>query len=73
MGCSACFVPVMRKTQNNRNFTLAVFIRLSAQRLRSTPPQTKKAPRRDKAKDPDIKEEAHQRRVILVSEMFEEH
>lgn len=27
----------------------------------------------NKAKDPDIKEEAHQRRVILVSEMFEEH
>ena len=27
----------------------------------------------NKTKDPDIKEEAHQRRVILVSEMFEEH
>ena len=25
------------------------------------------------AKDTDIKEEAHQRRVILVSEMFKEH
>ena len=27
----------------------------------------------NKTKDPDIKEEAHQRGVILVSEMFEEH
>ena len=27
----------------------------------------------NETKAPDIKEEAHQRRVILVSEMFEEH
>ena len=36
-------------------------------------PYRKKYRSGNKTKDPDIKEEAHQRRVILVSEMFKEH
>ena len=36
-------------------------------------PYRKKYRAGNKTKDPDIKEEAHQRGVILVSEMFEEH
>ena len=36
-------------------------------------PYRKKYRAGNKTKDPDIEKEAHQRRVILVSEMFEEH
>ena len=36
-------------------------------------PYRKKYRAGNRTKDPDIKEEAHQRRVIIVSEMFEEH
>ena len=36
-------------------------------------PYRKKYRAGNKTKDPDIKEEAHQRGVILVSEMFEDH